>query len=301
MFSCKQYQLLLILFQLIFISNMSFSQKTNLEKDYNSLLAVERTFSKTAELLGTRSAFLRFLRDDAVVFNPLPVSGIELWTERPESESSLLWQPVYAKISLSGDFGFTTGPWEYRTNKNDKDPAAYGHYVTVWEKNELGLWEAAIDAGISYQSIDTADVNELIYNSPNSLPQTNEKIQKELFLKLLLQTDTEFSAKSAKDGFKDAFAETSSQNVRLYRNNYFPLIGKVKSLQFLNDDLLQWEASGGGISSADDLGYTYGIGEIINNSEKKNKNRFSYFRIWQKLNNDEWKLLLDLIIPIENE
>src|SRR6185295_1413148 len=69
----------------------------------------------------------------------------------PSDKKPLLaWQPAYAGMARSGDLGFTTGPWEFKGDVNDKTPSGYGHFVTLWKKQSDGSWKFVVDLGITH-------------------------------------------------------------------------------------------------------------------------------------------------------
>ncbi|MCB1022863.1 MAG: nuclear transport factor 2 family protein, partial [Acidobacteria bacterium] len=122
-------------------------QSTALE----DLVKRERTFAEAAREKTVKKAFLEFLADDAVVFEPGPVNARKFWSDRPESAMLLSWEPVWADISSDGRIGYTTGGWEFRPNGKDDDPVAFGQYITVWEKRSDGDLKAVLDIGISHK------------------------------------------------------------------------------------------------------------------------------------------------------
>src|SRR5437867_6656816 len=83
-----------------------------LKNPLQSMVAAEQEFAKLAGTHGTRAAFLANVADDAVLFDPLPVNGRERYQARPESKALLAWEPAWAEVAGSGDFGVTSGPWE---------------------------------------------------------------------------------------------------------------------------------------------------------------------------------------------
>src|SRR5437764_1049713 len=74
-----------------------------------AMVESERKFYQTGQEKGTRAAFLAFLADDAVVFRPGAVNGKEAWEKRAETGLDLIWEPTFAAIAQSADFGYTTG------------------------------------------------------------------------------------------------------------------------------------------------------------------------------------------------
>ena len=68
----------------------------------------------------------------------------------------LNWRPQYAEISLSNDFGYTTGPWTYQPSANDT-VVARGQYTTVWHINKQGEWKFLIDLGVGNTPVNTSN------------------------------------------------------------------------------------------------------------------------------------------------
>ncbi len=107
----------------------------------------EGKFYQMGQEQGTRAAFLAFLSDDAIVFQPGPINGKEAWTKRPEKGISLKWRPLVAGMSRSADLGYTTGPAEWKREKEDEKPFGYGQFVSIWRKQKDGGWKVALDVG----------------------------------------------------------------------------------------------------------------------------------------------------------
>lgn len=121
-------------------------QKPDLQK----LVETERAFARMALEKSTKEAFLHFLADDGVVFEPTAVNGKDAWSKRPPSVGLLSWAPIWADISADGALGYTTGPWEFRPAGKDGDPVAFGQYLTIWKKQNNGDFRAVLDIGVSH-------------------------------------------------------------------------------------------------------------------------------------------------------
>src|SRR5438128_7311328 len=70
------------------------------------ILDTEHSFARAAAERGTKSAFLEYLTDDAVVFVPDQTNGKVFWSARGDSTSLLSWDPNYADVSTNGIFGY---------------------------------------------------------------------------------------------------------------------------------------------------------------------------------------------------
>lgn len=111
-----------------------------------AMVDAERKFYETGQEKGTRAAFLSFLADDGIVFRPGPLNGKAVWEKRPESGFDLVWEPTFAVMSRSADFGYDTGPAKWRADKKEKF-AGHGQFISIWKKQSDGAWKVALDCG----------------------------------------------------------------------------------------------------------------------------------------------------------
>src|SRR6266404_8866199 len=112
-----------VLFLTIIVSAQKQSERM---QNRRALVEMEHAFAKAAATKGTRDAFLEFLADDGIIFQPGPVNGKKFWTERPSRKGLLSWEPVFADVSRAGELGYTTRPWEFRPDGPDDQPVAFG-------------------------------------------------------------------------------------------------------------------------------------------------------------------------------
>ena len=63
--------------------------------------------------------------------------------------AKLAWWPVSARISSSGDLGYTIGRYEARTMNPDGSVTVRGtgRYITIWRKQADGRWKVELDTG----------------------------------------------------------------------------------------------------------------------------------------------------------
>ena len=58
------------------------------------------------------------------------------------------WAPTKAESLVAGDVGYTVGTWERRTKAADGAiKVTHGQYLTVWQKQKDGSWQATFDTG----------------------------------------------------------------------------------------------------------------------------------------------------------
>ena len=269
------------------------------EEQVNSLAGAERSFSKTSVAKGIRESFLEYFAEDALVFRPNPVNGKKFYRERKNIRGTLSWDPVFADVSFAGDLGYTTGPYQFRENNNS--PASYGHFVSIWKKQNDGSWKVAIDIGIQHDSIDSNGKN---FFSPSLRLSVDTFVDQESEQSELLGTDRAFSALTEKSGIVHSMTSFASSTIRLYREGATPFVGMnaaVKAL-FQMKSVLSWEPAVSVVAKSGDLGYTYGTmirkyGEPTKETVEQNH----YLRIWRKDKQRKWKVVLDIALPVPDK
>jgi hypothetical protein len=106
----------------------------------------------------------------------------------------------------------------------------------------------------------------------------------------MMIADSAFSALMQARGTGAALQKFASDDVRIYRKGSFPAQEKNNGLELVrNEKPTQFGFYASDISSAADLGFTYGIAVDAASDTS------SYIRIWQKEN--EWKVVVDVIKP----
>ena len=269
------------------------------QSSLQEMVKTEQAFSKMAEEKNTSDAFMAFIADDGLLFRPGAVNGKKWMLENPvppsDKKQLLAWQPAFAGMAASGDIGFTTGPWEFKNDVNDKKPAAYGHFVTVWKKQADGSWKFVVDLGISHPQ---SGGPQKLWSPTEDIGKTTAPgIEVPTAPKALLDRDRIFSLATLDHGLARAFLAFASLEVRLYRNGSLPFIGRQASADALSSIKGQFKSEpiNGGVSRAGDLGYTHGTYEI-EDATKKVIERGSYVRIWKK-QGGVWRVMLDVANP----
>jgi ketosteroid isomerase-like protein len=115
------------------------------------LLQTDRDFSAMSVKEGMFKAFLFYIADDGVILrnNSFPSIGKETlkkhFSGKSDADFILSWEPLFEKISESGDLGYTYG---IHTN-TDKSTGEItkGTYITIWQKQTDGSWKFALDTG----------------------------------------------------------------------------------------------------------------------------------------------------------
>jgi ketosteroid isomerase-like protein len=142
----------IMLFVLIINLFFTISCTNSLKNDTSGvLLKTDLDFSKMSENSGMHKAFLTYFADSGVMLRDegYPLVGkdslISLYSRRSDTTFILSWKPVYEKIAVSGELGYTYGVYK-RTIKST-GAISRGTYVTIWEKQKDGSWKFVMDTG----------------------------------------------------------------------------------------------------------------------------------------------------------
>ncbi|MEP6848014.1 MAG: nuclear transport factor 2 family protein [Acidobacteriota bacterium] len=189
--------------------------------DLQKLVNTENAFAQAAADKSTKSAFLQFLADDSIVFNPQRANGKQVWTARKESVSMLSWYPIFADISSNGLMGYTTGPWEFRPKGKDDAPTAFGHYMTIWQKQLDGNYKAVLDFGISHDKPSGAETKLTNISDVKSNGKGDSYSG---------DTAASFFETLAARGAEKAYREFAADDIRVMREGKQPFVGKKAAL-----------------------------------------------------------------------
>lgn len=266
------------------------------------MVATERAFSRMSEQKGTREAFSAFIADDGILFRPRAVFGKKWMQENPlppsTTRSLLVWQPVLAGMSRAGDLGYTTGPWRYKNDIKDAKSSAFGNFMTVWKKQADGKWRFLVDLGIS--NSEPKSTAKLLL-----VPPTRENFGRVDVAKAradLMTAEQEFSKASAQRGAVEAFLFYAANDVRVFREQKQPFIGKKSSVAAMTPLLIAWTwtPAFADVSSSGDLGYSYGLYELRDKTTNTVTESGNYLRVWRRIGSG-WRVILDLTNPLPAE
>ena len=266
-----------------------------------ALVAAENAFCKKAAETSIRDAFFDYMARDAILFRPGPVNGKDFFRDRPSNPGPVLtWYPSYAELSSTGDMGWTTGPWEYRSAK-DKPAEAWGHFATVWKKQATGRWQVIFDEGHScpappQDSLTSGRLTSKVKEGDIALIKQFTTAHTSL-----LEADRGYSQALVEQGIGEALAKYGDEDVRVLRDDQPLYVGAEASGKALKHEwdggAPTWDTSAGAISNAADLAVTYGTVTLPAKGKAKTEGR-KVFRVWRRSLDGDWKLALDATNPM---
>lgn len=288
-------KILLTLISLMFVHTNNAQMKNY---NLNALIATEYSFVSAAAEIGTRDAFLKFVADDGIIFRPNAVNGKTFLSNAPKRPGLLSWYPTYAGISRDGDLGFTTGPADF---KKDKDSSSiwFGNFSTVWQQQANGEFKFVIDMGNS-NSKPTEQYVPLKFEMMESNSSSLRKGVKRIKSDELFNNDKTLTMIIPKVGIASTYKKFISEESRLLRDKFYPLVGTSAIADYLSkkNGTYVFNSIGGKISSSKDIGFTYG--ELIISNAESDNGKYNYMHIWKK-EGKRWIIIIDVTNKLETK
>jgi ketosteroid isomerase-like protein len=150
------FNIRLFVFIIVLLTTLSCAKKSANSLE-GVLLQTDRDFSDMSVKEGMFNAFLSYIADDGVMLRngAYPSKGKETLRKRFEGRSDssfvLRWEPLYEKVSESGDLGYTYGI--HTTTDKATGEVTKGTYVTIWLKQPGGNWKFVLDTGTQGLSV----------------------------------------------------------------------------------------------------------------------------------------------------
>lgn len=259
-----------------------------------SLVRAEYAFAGAVDRLGIRDGFLQFLAPDAIVFDPQPANGPEVYRRRHPDRTRLSWYPVEAVLAGSGRFGFTTGPWTASWRDGETQQHRYGEYLSVWQRGDDGAWRVVLDAGIGHPA--ASNVTRL--SSDTAAEPVNPSAQSRADnADALRQLDARFS-RLAMGSFSGAYQALAADRIRLLREGELPILGKPAAMNSVRTAPAGriWVTGHSRLAASGDLGFTVGLTFLPDDSYREYPVS-AYVHVWQ-LTADGWRLRVDREQPL---
>jgi ketosteroid isomerase-like protein len=254
-----------------------------------SMADTERAFAEACTRKGIRDSFLEYFADDAIAFNPAPISAkdrLRARPARPFSEAELRWEPRLGDVAASGELGWLTGPSTFidHTSKDARPQA--GNYLSVWRREADGSWRVLLDVGsqppnpVSFAPGFTRVEFPSRYAGSDSQEQASAS---------LVLADRALNAAAAKNA-GDAYAQVTIGASRLHRSGFMPAVGPLAIGAWMRQYMPAMIATPDTARAArsGDLGYSYGT------FEAPPAKASAYVRVWQRDAGGKWFVVADV-------
>jgi ketosteroid isomerase-like protein len=250
------------------------------------IIAAERAFAADAGERGWAAAFRSWAAPDAITLSPDPVNAQENLAQfEGDGETTLDWRPAYAGLALSGDFGFTTGPFQIRGREG-----IVGHYFTVWRRQRDGSWKWIFDAGTDVRDPGPAvAVDAEIPTLPVALESAGSA---EEAIAEVSAIETQIASGGAIPS--EALSRRLAHNARVNRPGAAAAVDRAAAVALVvADGGVGYRALRQEAASSGDMVFT--LGEVRDQHEGAERLRY-YARIWQR-RPEGWRVVFDEIVP----
>lgn len=245
------------------------------------LIRAEKSFEKTCHEKGLQEGFLSHADSSGITFSRVgPVNAIAYWLEQGRADGFYSWSPAIAEISASGDWGYTTGPYEYRMSSLDDTVSNSGQYTTVWKKSSHGQWKYILDIGNGHPHTSLDGKPRAIQCDKQADPQaTNDS---------LMHCEQNF-IEEFENSPRVAYQKFGAEEYVLNLGGHTPVLSTADAVELLLELDLQpeYHPVNSALSPGKDMAMVYGT--LVQGEKKSN-----YLRIWRS-EPEGWRIALEVI------
>ncbi len=183
------------------------------------------------------------------------------------------WYPVVADLAVSGDLGFTAGPWA--CSLAGGGPQIQGHYLTIWKRVEGCDWRVQFDTGVSNPA---PAVAESRVSSEEAPPGRASPPPQPAADDAASQAITDFQSTAGQDGIAAGLRTYArTRDFHFYTDTRAPMGLADASQYFTEHPILGTCEEKSRIRSADStLAYCGGVFTAV-----KRRSAHAYAQIWQ--------------------
>ncbi|MVZ61618.1 DUF4440 domain-containing protein [Sphingobacterium humi] len=269
------------------ISLSSFAQ---LPEKVGGLLSVDKTAANLSRTENPHTGLKYMVDKLSTFFVPSPVNAVNYLDNRPNIPDVLTWNPNFALVSRSLDWGVTSGPLEFQKVGAIK---RYGQYVTVWRRDKKGAWKVHVRAEV--ENFGKGKSSGLEYYEPDEKAYLKHRSDKRLQQReeVVKQTDELFST-ILKADTKTGYNEFLADDARFYFPWQPEMEGREKVVAFLKKERIEIDTDPVGVGRAysGEFAYTNGTATV---GMKDKVVKFNYIRIWQLKEDFQWKVILEMM------
>lgn len=250
------------------------------QKNIDGLIHAEQSFAAWSVQHGTKDAFLKFLDSNGMVFERgEAVNGRQVWNKKEDRPGILDWRPEFVEIASCNEFGYTTGPWEFKQTPDDT-ALARGQFTTVWHVDQNGEWKFLVDLGTGNRTkMSGAGLTRISADKQVAATSSTDEV---------LAAERDFTALYRSDKRK-AYERFLSAKSILNRNSNNPAVDQQHQdlvIEQTPSDI-EFTVSGAGMAASGDLAYVYGKTRNGNRNE-------NFLHIWRR-EKQGWKLALEVL------
>lgn len=275
----------------IFIGLTSFTKVYGqLPDKVGGLIAADKNAAAIAKMQNPHAAFMSIIDKESIFYVPSTVNAFNYLSNRPNIPDVMSWEPNFAIVSRSLDWGLTSGKMQFQKVGAVK---RHGQYLTVWKRGKKGDWKVAIRAEV--ENFGKKAASDLIYFEPDDSWYLKHRSQVRLKQRedIVFQTDELFST-ILKANNETAYKEFLADDVRFYYPWQEEIEGKDNMISFLKKQRYEivTEPAEVGRAYSGEFAFTSGTATV---HTKDKATKFNYIRVWQLKDDYQWRVIIEML------
>lgn len=264
--------------------------QAQLPEKIGGLISVDRNAATLSKQETPHAALSSIIDKESVFYVPSAVNAFNYLNNRPNIADVMTWEPNFALLSKSQEFGVTSGKITFqKVGAVERN----GQYITIWKRNKKGDWK--VDLRAEVENYGRNKPKEFLFVEPDDTWWLKQRSKARLQQRedIILSTDELFS-KVLKADNHAAYTEFLEEDVRFYFPWEEEMQGKTNVLNWLKKRRIDivTEPLKVGRAYSGELAYSLGTATVY---DKDKAIKFNYIRVW-KLNDDyQWRVALEML------
>ncbi|TDQ76712.1 nuclear transport factor 2 family protein [Sphingobacterium yanglingense] len=254
------------------------------------LITADRNAAMLSKAQSPHAAFSSIIDKESTFYVPSAVNAFNYLNNRPNIPDVLSWDPNFALVSKSLDWGVTSGKMEFQKVGAVK---RNGQYLTVWKRGKKGDWKVELRAEV--ENFGKNQPQEIWYHEPDDswYLKHRSKVRLQQREDVVMSTDQLFST-VLKANNETAYSEFLTDDARFYYPWQEEISGKKNVLSFLKKQRIAIETEPTDVGRAYSGEFAYSLGNATVSSKDKEV-KFNYIRIWQLKDDYQWRVILEML------
>lgn len=272
---------------LMFPAQVLFAQ---LPDKVGGLITADRNAATISKVQSPHAAFSSIIDKESVFYVPSAVNAFNYLNNRPNIPDVLTWEPNFALVSKSLEWGVTSGKMEFQKVGAIK---RYGQYLTIWKRGKKGDWKVELRAEV--ENFGKNKAKDMWYHEPDDswYLKHRSKVRLQQREDVVMSTDKLFST-VLKANNETAYSEFLADDVRFYYPWQEEIAGKKNVLSFLKKQRIDIVTEPSDVGRAYSGEFAYSLGTAMVHSKEKDV-KFNYIRVWQLKDDYQWRVILEML------
>ena len=271
----------------LLVSQVTFAQ---LPEKVGGLIMADRAAATLSKTQSPHAALLSIIDKTSTFYVPSAVNAYNYLNNRPNLADVMTWEPNFAIVSKSLDFGVTSGSMQFQKVGAVK---RNGQYLIVWKRGKKGEWK--VDLRAEVENYGKHKPKELYFHEPDNSNYLKHRSEARLKQRedIVMSTD-KLMGTVTKSDTEAAYREFLADEVRFYFPWQAEIEGKNNVLNFIKKQRIDivTEPVTVGRAYSGEFAYSQGMATVYT---KDKALKFNYIRIWELKEDYQWRIILEML------